>query len=185
MREGAVSRGLWPPWGARNSPQVQSARKQGPRYNFKELHSASNPNGQKTDSPLKLEVSERNAAADLWISAMPAGLPTCRCEAICASSNGEFVVLCYENKYNNKKTLSLLIFKNFLSELPPNLRPSSLFSGFYSHITLKVYFSGVFYLLFSFSWKFDPFFFIYQLKLSYQHIFWQFLILWLFCLFLP
>lgn len=92
-------------------------------------------------------------------------------------------MLCYENKYIYKKNC-LLIFKNFLSELPPNLRPSSLFPVFYSNNTLKLYFSDVFYLLFSISWKFDSCFFIYQLKFFYQHIFWQFLILWLFCFYL-
>lgn len=65
--------------------------------------------------------------------------------------------------------------------MPPSLRPSSPFPVFYSDNTLKLYFSDVFYLLFSISWKFDSCFFIYQLKFFYQHIFWQFLILWLFC----
>lgn len=43
-----------------------------------------------------------------------------------------------------KKTVSSSL-KTSLSELPPNLRPSSLFPVFYSNNTLKLYFSDVFY----------------------------------------
>ena len=130
-----------PPRGARNSPQVQPARKQGPRYNFEELHSVSNPNGQKPDSPLKLRGFRKERSGwplDFSHACQTSDLQSC--EAICAASDGEFVVLCYENIciyiYIN---LSLLIFKNFLSELPPNIRPSYNKRSFQSFIQITLW----------------------------------------------
>lgn len=62
VREGAMSQGMWWPLEAGNGPQFTGSKKTRLRSSLhhKELNSASNPNEQGTDFPLK--CPERNIA---------------------------------------------------------------------------------------------------------------------------